>query len=104
MRNDGTEMQRISFFGAYNQSPDWAFNITKAASASSSAPGKRNVSHPDDQPGRIRTRSSSPRATVSSIASTPVFSPDGRAIVMTTNSEPAGSCASLMLTEATPNS
>jgi len=86
MRNDGTEMQRISFFGAYNQSPDWAFNISE---------GRERIVFSARESGMYRILMINPDGSDAIVITQghgfvnceyPSFSPDGRAIVMTTNS------------------
>lgn len=86
MRSDGGEMQRISFFGAYNQSPDWAFNITE---------GKERIVFSARESGMYRILMINPDGSDAIVITQghgfvnceyPSFSPDGRAIAMTTDS------------------
>jgi len=84
MKSDGTDVQRISYHGAYNQSPDWAHtpNGDKIVySARESGIFHIIMMNPDGSEAMVITQGQGFGS-----CEYPHFSPDGRAIALTTNS------------------
>jgi len=82
MRADGTEPHRVSYFGAYNQSPDWSPKGDKIVySARESGGFNILMMDPDGTNTTVITQGQGFGS-----CEYPVFSPDGRAIALTSGS------------------